>query len=677
MATETKQGNPLMEALPPATDYLTYLTLVEQVLTEDNLPTLHQVLQDKELTVNIGWDLVHILLPLLPSSEECLQDVAAKGNPREVILKVTEALRLLEFEERENDSDQEGPDEPTAASSSKPAGVAVGESSMSPPTLADTVLPPLPVLKFEVLLDLLTTLHGRVKAKFPSRFLATSLQAVLIAYNRATSHRDELTLSAIKLVKTLSGTKRPHLPPRTPSGNLLRTVSHRSEPDPEAQSEPPTADENTLTNRLLQSFLTHVMEDYILTLNSDEDVPGFAWSSRLMEKYEPSRIVPGKTTYADRFANEDSLKSRSAIIGQLVALAQDLGLKTEELVKTIMDPEVEKQGIPGEEDEPPNSAEDIPLSKTGALLLYTARTVKQELYTNVSSEDAPFIHIFPDHDVILQNYVGIIGQQTVGMEPEALLDAILALGLIAVEKNAIGEPVDDDAFAKYLQTTSLISANTPSPSLRYHAHYLTSTILRSHPSSIVRLTFIRDTLEHCPYENLKASAVTWLKGETLEANPNIPNSSQASQQGNEHDDPQDFEEASVFSTPVALHTTAQFLFPDLTSTYSSATDLSESFMQFRQELGFYLAALNFYYLLLSAKPLHDVLDIRTLHRESKVQEHYLTPLKDAVIKFKGALAQGGELVGDESEEWVGQARGEIELLGHVIGRVEAAGSGLS
>jgi hypothetical protein len=101
MDAERKQGNPLLEALPPATDYLTYLTLVEQVLTEDNLPILHQVLQDRELAVNIGWDLVHILLPLLPSSEECLQDVAAKGNPREVILKVTEALRLLEFEGRE------------------------------------------------------------------------------------------------------------------------------------------------------------------------------------------------------------------------------------------------------------------------------------------------------------------------------------------------------------------------------------------------------------------------------------------------------------------------------------------------------------------------------------------------------------------------------------------------
>lgn len=667
-------GNPLIEALPPATDYLTYLTLVEQVLTEDNLPTLHQVLQDRELAINIGWDLVHILLPLLPSSEECLQDVAAKGNPREVILKVTEALRLLEFEPLDQDSDEEETQEEPGASSSGKAAVSTGEAT-AVPVLSNTVLPPLPVLKFEVLLDLLTTLHGRVKAKYPSRFLATSLQAVLTAYNRATSHRDELTLSTIKLIKTLSGTKRPHLPPRTPSGNLLhRTISNRTEPDPEAQSETPTADEQTLTNRLLQSFLTHIIEDYILTLSSEDDVPGFAWSSRLMEKYEPSRIIPGKKTFASRFSDEDIFKSRAAIVGQMVALAQDLGLKTSELVSTVMDPETEKQGIPGEEDEPPNSAEDIPLSKTGALLLYTARTIKQELYTNVSSEDAPFIHIFSDHSAILQNYVGVIGQQSIGMEPEALIDAVLALGLIAVEKNAVGEPADDEAFAKYLQTTSLISANTPSPSLRGHAHYLTSTILRSHPSSIVRLSFIRDTLEHCPYENLKASAVTWLKGETLEANSNIP--PEAASSTHDSNNNAEDEDASVFSTPVALHTTAPFLFPDLTLAYGDIKDLGETFMQFRQELGFYLAALNFYYLLLSAKPLHGVLDIKSLHKDSKLEEHYLAPLKEAVKRFKAELNTDGELVGDESEEWVGQARGEVELLEHVIGRVETAGKAL-
>ena len=662
MAEEQKEQNPLLAALPPATDYLTYLTLVEYNLTEENLPVLHQVLQDKELTVNIGWDLVHLLLPLLPASEECLQDIAAKGNPREVILKVTEALQLLEFEQSHEDSEDEAQ---TGEDQAKAPAVAIGEASTST-ALPPSVLPPLPVLKFEILVDLLTSLHRRVKTKYPSRFLATSLQAVLAAYNRAKTHHDELTMSAVKLVKTISGTKRPHLPPRSSSANLLRTMTGASEPDPEAQNEPPTADEQTLTNRLLQSFVTHILEDYVLTLSSNEDVPGLAWCSRLMEKYEPKRVIPNKPKYADRFAEEEDLKSRSAIVGQLVALAQDLGLKTEELVQAIMSPDVEKPGIPGSQDEPPNSAEDIPLSKTGSLLLYAARIVKQELFANVSSDDAAYIHIFPDHATILENFVGTLGQQTVGLEPEALLDTVLSLGLIALEKNAVGEPKDDEQFTKYLQTTSLISANTPSPSLRYHAHYLTSTILRSHPSDLVRLTFIRDTLEYCPYENLKASAVTWLKGETLEANPNTPSPHQATDSTNDSD-------TSIFATPVALSTSAPFLFPDLTHSYQSAVEISDSFMQFRTELGFYLASLNFYYLLLSARQLHETLDIKGLHKNSQMQNHYLTPLKEISVRFRESLGDGGELkIAEGSEENVVQARMDIELLEHVIAQVEAA-----
>lgn len=395
----------------------------------------------------------------------------------------------------------------------------VGQSSTSP-GFPRTILSPLPVLKFEVLLDLLATLHRRVKTKYPSRFLSTSLQAALVAFNRATTHIDELTLSALKFVKTISGTKRPHLPPRRSSGNLLRTRTNQSEPDPEAQAEAPNNDETTLVNRLLQSFITHILEDYVLSLTSDEDVPGLSWSSRLMEKYEPRRIPnkPGYRKYADRFAEDEDLTGRTAILGQVVALTQDLGLKTEDLLRTVLDAEIEKRGIPGTEDEPPASAEDIPLSRTGSLLLLTARRVKHELYAATKEDELSSLSIFPEHATILSNFVGALGPQTVGLEPEALLDTILAQALIAIEKNNIGEPKDDESFAQYLQTLSLISANTPSPNLRGHAHYLTTTVLRSHPHDLVRLTFIRDTLEHCPYENLKASAVSWLKGETLEAN---------------------------------------------------------------------------------------------------------------------------------------------------------------
>jgi hypothetical protein len=616
---------------------------------------LHDVLQDAELTSTIGWDLIHLLLPLLPASEECLQDIANKGNPRECILKVTEALRLLEFEEPQETEDEEEDGAEGTEQKLKVPEVEVGQSSTSP-GLPPTILPPLPVLKFEILLDLLATLHRRVKTKYPSRFLSTSLQAALVAFNRATTNIDELTLSAIKFVKTLSGTKRPHLPSRRSSGNLLRTRTNQSEPDPEAQSEAPNDDETTLVNRLLQSFITHILEDYVLSLTSDDDVPGLSWSSRLMEKYEPQRIPkkPNYRKYADRFADDEDLTERAAILGQVVALTQDLALKTEDLVRTVLDAEVEKRGIPGTEDEPPASAEDIPLSRTGSLLLLTARTVKHELYAS-AKDDELSMNIFPEHATILRNFVGALGPQTVGLEPEALLDTILALGLISLEQNKVGEPKDDESFAQYLQTISLISANTPSPSLRGHAHYLTSTVLRSHPHDLVRLTFIRDTLEHCPYENLKASAVSWLKGETLEAN--APQAQSQNEDG----------ETNIFATPVALSTVAPYLWPDLTSHYSSIdTDIADAWMQFRQELGFFVAALNFYYLLLQAQHLHDTLGIKQLQLSQ-----YIDPLKKVSARFQEELRAGGGKL-DLEGEGLEQAKADVGLLEKVIEWVEGA-----
>ncbi|KZM22064.1 uncharacterized protein EKO05_0007894 [Ascochyta rabiei] len=653
---QKEEGNPLLAALPPATDPITYLTIVEYNLTEENLPVLHQILQDAELTANIGWDLIHLLLPLLPASEECLQDIATKGNPRECVLKVTEALRLLDFEEpQEETDDEEDADAEEGGLKLKVPDVGVGESSTSP-AFPRTVLPPLPILKFETLLDILATLHRRVKTKFPSRFLSTSLQAVLIAFNKANTHQEELTLAAIKLVKTLSGTKRPLLPSRRSSGNLLsRTNTNQSQADPEAQSEAPNVDETTLVNRLLQSFITHILEDYVLSLTSDDDVPGLSWASRLMEKYEPQRTPnkPNYQKYADRFAEDEDLRSRTAILGQVVALTQDLGLKPEELVTTILDSEIEKRGVPGTEDEPPATAADIPLSRTGALILYTAHNVKQELYAAAQGDEKTSIPIFPGHATILKNFVGALGPQTVGLEPEALLDTIVALGLIALENNNVGEPQDDESFAQYLQTVSLVSANTPSPSLRGLAHYLTTTILRSHPHDLVRLTFIRDTLEYCPFENLKASAVSWLKGETLEANS----------PGGADDE----SETSIFATPVALQTVAPYLWPDLSGHYASmSVEVSDSWMQFRQELSFYVAALNFYYLLLQAQHLHEPLGVKSLDIT-----HYLEPLKEVAARFQKELVEGGELAavvekGDARE----QALADVGLLQKVVEWVE-------
>lgn len=53
----------IRDSRPPATDYMTYLTILESHLSAKVLPELEIILQDEELTQNIGWDLVHLLLP--------------------------------------------------------------------------------------------------------------------------------------------------------------------------------------------------------------------------------------------------------------------------------------------------------------------------------------------------------------------------------------------------------------------------------------------------------------------------------------------------------------------------------------------------------------------------------------------------------------------------------------
>lgn len=109
--------NPLIQALPPAVDYLSYLSILEYNLSVSQLPVLHDVLQDTTLTTNIGWDLVHLLIPLLPASTSCLQDVARLGNPREVVLKVTEILEGLRTRDTTDDDQEEDEDQEVVESS--------------------------------------------------------------------------------------------------------------------------------------------------------------------------------------------------------------------------------------------------------------------------------------------------------------------------------------------------------------------------------------------------------------------------------------------------------------------------------------------------------------------------------------------------------------------------------
>jgi len=272
--------NAIKESLPPASDYLTYLTILESHLSPDILPTLNDILQDAELTQNIGWDLIHLLLPL-PDSEKCLNTIARLGNPREVVLKVTEALQILELELAEEVDEQE-------------------KAPGAEPTQID---------RFCTLINLLSILHPRIKTKYPSRFLSTSLMAILSTFRPS----NQATPAVISFVHTISGKKRPPLPGRKSSVKIpiAQNGSHSdpSAPDPEAQEEDPH--EAAIQAKLLQSFVTHILEEHV-NANTLE------WATRLQESFEPGKIVIGRKSLGEAFREDPVLQTRDTIVGQLV-----------------------------------------------------------------------------------------------------------------------------------------------------------------------------------------------------------------------------------------------------------------------------------------------------------------------------------------------------------------------
>lgn len=288
MATTEELVQRLHDSKPPASDPFTYLTIIETSLSPAILPALQDILDDAKLTVDIGWDLVEMLVPV-PGSAECLERIARLGNPREVILKVLEVMdKSVVAAEKEHNTEPE--EEKT-----KPEPHHHG------------------VDKFITLVGMLKILHPRLQVRAPSRFLHTSLDTVLRAYDPTSP---ESTAAVIDLARSLSVQKRPPLPTRQ-SSTLLETPFKETDvsqlpPDPEAdKTDKEDPFEQDLMDRLLQCFITCIIEAYV---NSNS----MQWASRLLEYTHPEKIVPGRPTMMQAYNEVPELQAMDALMGQLV-----------------------------------------------------------------------------------------------------------------------------------------------------------------------------------------------------------------------------------------------------------------------------------------------------------------------------------------------------------------------
>ncbi|CAG8055662.1 unnamed protein product [Penicillium olsonii] len=605
--------DPLEEALPPATDYLTYLTLLEYQLTPARLPLLHKLLQDEKLTTNIGWDLVKLLLPMLPASTECLQDVARLGNPREVILRVSESLMQLQPEDEDEEDDAEASDE----------GL------------------PSHILKFNCLLGMLSVLHKRIQTKVPSRFMATSLQAALEAYTSMPTN--ETTLAFLEFLREVSPSKRPAPPPRVASESSVLRVAAESAPDPEAEvsSPSPSADNETLlVRKFIQFSLLELLKSYLLSFSGPTD-PGMSWAIRMQEHLHPDLRLPGSQSQTEAYASTKELKERDMIMGKLVALSRDVGLDSNQLL-AIISSSATDQVAQLDFDEPPTDPNQIPLERHGSLLLLAARTAGATLFA--SGQPLPQLAVFPDLSLIFNHFVGgstNLDEIAFG-QPHALLDSLLAVTVYTLQQPT-RPPSNEADFKQFVVTLTACTARQSHGIVRQ----IPATVFQSYPSPETRFKLIYNILKEDRLASARDSAITWLKQELLAGS------------------------STLFQDPHYLWA----LFPTLFSPVSTASssDLVTAWTRLTQTQGPPLhSALNLYYLLLSSTSLRSTLQLEKTVKFFR--SHVLDPLRRVFHAFEVDLtAKGGEgvieaAVGEEMCQ-AGNAR-SAGLIGLTLDQIE-------
>ncbi|KIL84833.1 hypothetical protein FAVG1_12062 [Fusarium avenaceum] len=555
----------LHESKPPATDTFTYLTIIEANLSPEILPALHEVLEDAELTADIGWDLVEMLISV-PGSQNCLETIARLGNPREVILKVVEVL------ESNSESSE------------------AGDASAS--------------ANFITLVGMLGILHRRLQVKAPSRFLHTTLQTVYQAYNPQGA---ETTAAVIDLVRSLSGRKRPALPTRQSSAKLETPFQEsdmsKSAPDPEGDAGQTGEGESELVSRILQSFVTSILEAYV---NSNS----LEWAARHLEYCDPERIVPGKPTMLQMFKQVEELQARDALVGQLVSVARDLGLAklpSAEVKKVLQSPfAVNPLSVEPDARHP----DAIKLSTGGFLCLTAYRMFASDIFD--ADYEQPDAHIFPEHHNLFKRFLGDEPQTQIENNP-GTVEALIVIALWLYDQKRITGPKaadDKDAtFMSYHHLLTLVSVFHPSIRVRNAATVLAGYILHQDPDEEDRLNILEDLLENCMFSSLQACAVTWLREEIIAAR-------KAGSKGR-------------FADPGCLDTLQYTLFQDLE--YLAETDMEALWEFWIQNAPFHLQVANFALFLFGGQ---DYRNLAPAGMAAAIEHRYVKPLLAAAQRLK-------------------------------------------
>lgn len=637
------------------------------------------------------------ILPFLDSpasaatTERLVSSIASHGNPREVFIKLLEALSQIPWtpeatSQEEPDSDHEDEDEAQhSGDEEKPTKEVERTEAEQKQQELKAKTAENAFRRFNALMSALMTIHPRIASKVPSRFLSTELTTLLSTFVKAVEvlDRDLVTeivgrlIEFIKLVhpklagrsgkKRTSTSSRPPLPPRVSTTDTIKAPTQEK-----ATAEEGEDPEVLIQARLASSFLSHILEQYLLRTQKPHllpssgphnDMPGFGgpeervdrgldigWSGKYDDEVlrpHTSRVPGGKTLIdADR-AQRAAQTNVWETVDEISTMCEALGVGTTELLELTQaqaDGPTDDVSESGSDVGAPSSASDIPISPHGALFLLAHR-----LSTSPSSAPSSKpLAIFPEHSNIASSFMIYRPGQT---QP-AVVDAILFLGAFMLDSGGLGDiPEKVEPFMMYLQIFAVISTNAKSPQQRWLGHHHVQRCLRAHPNEAVRLAYIKDTLEHCPFESLKSAIIGVLKDEILHACTPVIQHEELSVPSTP---------ISIFGTPIVLTDLFDVLFIDIASVFDlDRTDSEDNWRAFKDLYPRLSATVNLLRFLYLGDDVRERVGVVERGLAERVEERFLGPLRRIIEGFRKGPREEGAMECEvlwEAIERVGEVR---------------------
>lgn len=242
------------------------------------------------------------------------------------------------------------------------------------------------------------------------------------------------------------------------------------------------------------------------------------------------------------------------------------------------------------------------------------------------------MHLFPDHQTLLENYLGDEPQQRILQGP-ATIESIIVLGLWLEENKLItASSSDEPNYMEYHHALTLCAVFHESIHVRNASVTLAGLVLHDDPDDADRLKILEDLLENCIFATLKACALTWLREELIAAHKS------ASQGSN-----------TVFHSTQCIEELQYHIFPNLVSTLDKASP--EALLEYWTEnAAFLLQAANFAYFLFASDVCKEMVPEAMA---GAVEQRYVEPLLAAAAKLEARF---------KTEEGAENVLSELDIL---------------